>query len=204
MIDSLKAFFSEKYLFIDVNSIDEGENFPLAIKQSTEACEVVIAVIGPGWLASIKPELDSDPSDWVWTEIAIALKKKKTIVPVLVQGASMPPALQLPKDLKGLDKYNAAELSHTRWQYDVERLANTLHKKGIPLTKEEKRSERKIVASIVAVIVVVLTSFILVKEVLFKEPEKQAMLTPLIRKAPLVEGKWIVIDRPNSLLQYQI
>ena len=47
------------------------------------------------------------------------------VVPVLVHGAQMPSAEELPPALADLARRNALELSEARWNYDVDRLAST-------------------------------------------------------------------------------
>ena len=48
------------------------------------------------------------------------------VVPVLVRGARMPRAEQLPDDLKELAFRNAVELTHARWKSDVQVLVEAL------------------------------------------------------------------------------
>ena len=66
---------------------------------------MLIAVIGKGWLISCDQEgqrrLDN-PEDFVRIEIATALKRDIRVIPVLVDGASMPRSRDLPDDLKAL------------------------------------------------------------------------------------------------------
>jgi hypothetical protein len=48
------------------------------------------------------------------------------VVPILIQGASMPAPRELPEDLSPLARRNALALSDTRWERDVEDLMKTL------------------------------------------------------------------------------
>lgn len=86
-------------------------------------------MIGPEWATvtgkSGKPRIE-DPSDWVRTEIAAALKRKIRVIPVLVGGASVPTIDLLPDDLNALTQRQAHELTDKRWSFDVEQLINTL------------------------------------------------------------------------------
>ena len=59
-------------------------------------------------------------------ELASALLRDIPVVPVLVQGAKMPQADQLPDDLKDLAYRNALELTHVRWKSDVQVLIQAL------------------------------------------------------------------------------
>lgn len=111
---------------MDINAIEPGMDFGVRIEQAVESCDVLIALIGDDWLdiadASGRRRLD-DPEDFVRLEIASALRREDLrVIPVLVEGATMPPAIELPTDLKPLARRNALELSDARWRYDVERL----------------------------------------------------------------------------------
>jgi hypothetical protein len=83
---------------------------------------VLIAVIGEDWLSSSDQEgqrrLDN-PEDFVRIEIATALKRDIRVIPVLVDGTSMPRATDLPDDLKTLVRRQALQLSHDRFRSDV-------------------------------------------------------------------------------------
>ena len=69
-----------------------------------------------------------NPEDFVRLEIQIALQRNIRVIPVLVQGASIPKSNQLPEVLGKLARRNAFELSSTRWRYDVESLIEIIEK----------------------------------------------------------------------------
>ena len=54
------------------------------------------------------------------------MKRDIPVVPVLVQGARVPPADELPDNLKELAFRNAVELTHARWESDVQLLIKAL------------------------------------------------------------------------------
>jgi hypothetical protein len=67
--------------------------------------------------------IDAD-DDLVKQEVAAALGRSDvTVVPVLVEGATMPTAAELPPEIASLAKLNAFDLTNKRWKYDVEQLA---------------------------------------------------------------------------------
>jgi len=129
LYDALTARFGKSYLFMDVDAIQPGADFADAINQAVGSCDVVVTVIGKSWVSLTdvggKRRLD-DPQDLVRLEIQSALERKIRVVPALVQGAQMPRADQLPRPLARLAGRNAFEISHVRWQQDVERLISTL------------------------------------------------------------------------------
>jgi hypothetical protein len=121
--------FGEKSVFMDVAAIEPGRDFRKAIDQHVASCGVLLAIIGKSW-AELKDENGrrrlEDPSDFVRLETASALKRDIPVVPVLVHGAQMPRAEQLPPDLQDLAYRNAIELTHARWDSDVSVLVKAL------------------------------------------------------------------------------
>lgn len=127
--DALVARFGKASIFMDIDKIQPGADFAEVINDAVGSCEVLVSVIGKTWLSQSddggRRRLD-DERDLVRLEIQSALGHKIRLVPVLVQGAQMPRAAQLPAGLAGLARKNSFELSYTRWQYDVERLIRAL------------------------------------------------------------------------------
>jgi hypothetical protein len=128
LFDRLSGRFPGR-VFMDVDTLEPGVDFVEAIEQAVGACEVLIVLIGHEWLgatdATGRRRLD-DPADFVRLEVATALDRKIRVIPVLVQGASMPRVEELPPDLVKLARRNAIELSDARWAYDVDRLIHTI------------------------------------------------------------------------------
>lgn len=205
MADHLKTVIDKQYFFLDIESLGKGEIFPPLLKKSIEQCEVFIAVIGPCWIERLKMNEDSGAIDYVRMELAMALKKKKRILPVLVKDAKMPSASQLPKDLKGFDQYNATGLSYTSWEYDMERIVQTLKKYGIPLKQETIRSEKKIFGISLGIIAVVLLLFIGLKEFVFKKEPDKAIVPAYRRDVPaLVAGLWRPMEAVKRDITYKL
>lgn len=93
----------------------------------------MLVVIGRSWMAgrgssSSRPQ---DGSDYVRTEVETALANQLLIIPVLVEGASMPEASAFPESIRALAFHQAQELSDAHWSYDVERLATVLERHGV-------------------------------------------------------------------------
>ncbi len=129
LYDRLVEHFAAERVFMDVQTIQPGVDFVRAIEEAVEASAVVIVLIGPRWLAASDGEgrrrLD-DPNDFVRLEVTAALERAVRIFPVLVGGASMPSQSDLPAPLTRLARYNAIELSDSRWAYDADRLVDAL------------------------------------------------------------------------------
>jgi hypothetical protein len=104
LADHLRSQFGEDNVFQDVYTISMGDDFRAAVRTWIDKSDVVLAIIGRDWLNATGPtgrRLD-DPADWVRVEISEALNRRVPIVPVLVRGAVLPQAEQLPDDLAPL------------------------------------------------------------------------------------------------------
>jgi uncharacterized membrane protein YhaH (DUF805 family) len=126
LYDHLLLHFERDKIFIDVDAIEPGVDFVDSLDKQVSSCRAFIAVIGPGWLgarsAAGQRRLD-DPSDYVRIEIESALKRDIRVIPVLVDGGSMPPPSELPDSLQPLSRRNAVEISHSRFTTDCDQLA---------------------------------------------------------------------------------
>ena len=113
----LAAHFGEAQIFFDESKIKPGQDWPTEIKDNLDACEVLLAVIGPDWLSAQNPKtyqrrLD-EPKDWVRLEVEAGLKNKR-VIPVLVGGAELPPAEAMPQSIQALVSKQTAEIRHER------------------------------------------------------------------------------------------
>jgi hypothetical protein len=130
LYDRLAAHFGADRVFMDVEGIEPGLDFVDAIGRAVASCEVLIVIIGPGWLATDsagKRRLD-DPKDFVRIETRAALARHIRVVPVLVDKAVMPLAEELPADLAPLVRRQAVELSHKYWDATSAELIRTLER----------------------------------------------------------------------------
>ena len=131
VFDRVRARFGSDVVFMDVTAIEAGVDFVDAIERAVGTCDVLLAVIGPQWSSSADGtghrRLDS-PTDFVRIEIAGALKRDVRVVPVLVDGARLPAAADLPDILQPLLRRNAVELRDARWDADIDQLLASLER----------------------------------------------------------------------------
>lgn len=138
LFDRLSDHFGESQVFMDVESVQAGDDFVEAIGNAVGSSEILIAMIGRRWLLNAESSRRLDnPNDFVRLEIATAFNRDLRVVPVLVEGAVMPKALDLPSDLVKLTRLHAIELSDLRWKRDVEQLIKALER--ILFQREEAR-----------------------------------------------------------------
>ena len=129
LYDRLAARFGRDAVFMDVDSIDLGVDFTQVIDESLARCAAIIVVIGKDWVgvtdAQGRRRLDN-PDDYVRLEIESALQRGIRVIPVLVEGASIPDRSELPPSLASLTRRNGLTVSHARFGADMDRLLDTL------------------------------------------------------------------------------
>jgi len=133
LYDRLVAHFGANQVFIDIDQVEPGEDFVEVINQKVSETRALAVLIGRHWLDAAdvegKRRLD-DPEDFVRLEVRAALERGLKVIPVLLGGAAMPRAQQLPEVLAPLSRRNAIEISDTRFHHDVDRLIEALEKQA--------------------------------------------------------------------------
>jgi TIR domain len=129
LYDRLAEHFGADQVFKDVDSIQLGDDFVEVITRAVGSCDVLLALIGEEWLtitdAHGRRRLDN-PDDFVRLEIEAALSRRVRVIPILVDGARMPRADELPDSLAALVRRQALELSPVRFDSDTSRLLKVL------------------------------------------------------------------------------
>ena len=129
LADSLIARLGREHVFVDVDSIAPGQDFVAAIRDAVNRSDVLLVVIGQAWLTAATDDgvrrLDVQ-DDFVRLEIESAFRGGITIVPILVQGASMPADSMLPDSLRRLSRCNAVMLRDGHWSREVDHLVEKL------------------------------------------------------------------------------
>jgi hypothetical protein len=114
---------------MDVTDIEAGADYVQVLKGAVGSCDVLLAVIGRKWVTCTdhagRRRLD-DIHDFIRIEIGTALARDVRVIPVLVDGATLPKAADLPGDLEMLTRRQAVELRDARWTSDIESLYVTL------------------------------------------------------------------------------
>lgn len=131
LFDRLRARFGKDAVFMDVEGIEAGVDFVETIEEAVGGCDVLLAVIGRSWLDSRDSEgkrrLDDD-QDFIRLETSSALARNVRVIPVLVEGARMPRAEDLPENLRPITRRQAVELRDSRWEDDIQALVGVLER----------------------------------------------------------------------------
>ncbi len=129
LFDVLVTRFGPRNVFQDVAAIAPGADFPQRVEDAIAQSDAVLVVIGSEWLTMRGPDgsprLD-EADDYVRREVGAALAADVRVVPVLVDGAELPSARDLPADLGPLAHRQAVALRDVTWHQDVDGLVRRL------------------------------------------------------------------------------
>jgi tetratricopeptide (TPR) repeat protein len=127
--DRLIQAFGKENIFMDVDHIPAGVDFAAHLHSTIAKCKILLVVIGPHWLDA-KDEAGQcrlhQLDDFVAIEIAAALARNVRVIPVLVEGAAMPKARELPDSLKPLARRQAVDVRQLHFGRDTEALVETV------------------------------------------------------------------------------
>lgn len=109
--DALEIKLGPDEVFLDVEGIGPGVPWRARLGSALELSDMVLVIIGLRWLAEFTQRDVSD--DQVLWEISTALEAEKNIIPVLLDGVTMPHPLALPHGIGKLAMMNAIAISGT-------------------------------------------------------------------------------------------
>jgi hypothetical protein len=135
LAEAMKARFGEENVFFDTRSLELGASWASEISRQVRAADVVLALIGPTWVAIADERgrrrvLDPGAEDVLRIELETALRGRPRVVPVLVDDAEMPARDSLPRPFKPVTRLQAETLRHGSWDRDVEALVASLEEVG--------------------------------------------------------------------------
>lgn len=110
--EKLRSHFGQSVIFKDTHAIPLGQDFRECIRQALDDSRVLLVVIGARWLDALRQRTDEGQHDWVREELETALDRedRMPIIPVLIEGVTMPKEEALPENLKELIYRNAAQV----------------------------------------------------------------------------------------------
>jgi hypothetical protein len=148
LFDQLTAQLGEDQVFMDVDGIAPGEDFVKAISDRLSTCRIFLAIIGPRW-AGVRKGLRKRifrADDFVRVEILVALNRPVLVIPVLVQGATMPLATDLPPSIDALRDRNAISVSDGKFRQELAGLVGVVKKalaEAPQMGESQARAERQ-------------------------------------------------------------
>lgn len=106
--------------FLDVDDLG-AEHFDQRLLREIESTTNFVVILSPGALDRCQM-----PGDWLRKEIGHAIKLKRNIVPLLVEGFEFPPPKELPEELRELVRHNGVPYSHEYFGATFEKLYSFL------------------------------------------------------------------------------
>lgn len=130
-VERIRDWFISRYgrdnVFMDFDNMPPFTRFADFIREKVRECDVLVAIIGPRWMDLMRERMADGSEDFVRIEIGLALEEGKLVAPICIKGASIPPADDLPHDIRNLLDYNAAFLDSGRNFLDnVERIMDAV------------------------------------------------------------------------------
>jgi len=123
----LRGRFGPENIFFDQGSLRPGMRFPEEIRSHlTDSAGAFIAMIGSKWTPTMIAHRQHGDLDYVIKEIELALQNGWTVIPVLVDDARLPDALQLPPAVRALPDCQVARLRQINLDDDVADLGTRL------------------------------------------------------------------------------
>jgi ABC-type phosphate transport system substrate-binding protein len=107
--ESIAARFGKEHVFIDVASLRGGDDYRAQLEELVRSSTIMLVVIGKQWL-DLTRQRSQDAHDFARVEVEVALSRHATVIPLLVQSATMPSEADLPSSLAQLPYRNAISI----------------------------------------------------------------------------------------------
>jgi pterin-4a-carbinolamine dehydratase len=130
LAETLRYRLGADKIFLDEDSILDGEVWPDRLEKAVTKAKVVLALIGRDWLTASyqygRRRLDIE-SDWVRKELLFAHRNNIDVIPVLIGETTKPPPKEgLPDALAWLGDIQIKRLYNNAWHSGVTSLIDTL------------------------------------------------------------------------------
>jgi hypothetical protein len=152
LCESLERRLGKGEVFRDVDTIRAGEDFVDTIQARLQDCRALLVLIGREWLdaadASKHRRLDQE-GDYLRQEIVTGLASPHVlVVPVLVEGMTMPAVEELPEAIRALGRRQAVSLRDETWDADVDRLLTAVTGSGASASSTRSKWPALVVAAL--------------------------------------------------------
>lgn len=126
IVKNIDSRFGRGTAFCDISNIPLGANFVDFLRNEIKSASVVLVLIGPSWISNTNAMRLQDTNDFVRLDIAAALQFNVPIIPILLDGATMPSSSELPDELSELSRRNAFEVRTKSLSADLKNLNTVL------------------------------------------------------------------------------
>jgi hypothetical protein len=123
LYDRLARRYGQENVYRDLHAVRAAEDFKKSIGAALKKCKIVIFIVGPKWVELERQQRLEKRDDWVRFELGMALLLNIPIIPVLVDGTTMPSKDDLREALASLAYLQAVEIDPLQhFEQDLERL----------------------------------------------------------------------------------
>jgi hypothetical protein len=127
LYQQLERRFGAENVFFDGGTLRPGMQFLNEIKTSlNDAPGAFLALIGPNWQSGLDARRRRDNEDYVVRELEFGLRNGWMVIPVLLNGASLPQPGDLPPAIRALPDYQCTQLQPSSLDKDINDLAGRL------------------------------------------------------------------------------
>lgn len=134
--------YGDNAIFFDVETIEIGQKFTDEIATKLQMSDFFLLFIGSQWITITDPSGKRrlyNEHDLLRIEIETALNLGLDIIPILVDGAKMPNADDLPLSIRALTKCHALSFESKTLKTEFDRLIRRIEK--VRLVREQKHIE---------------------------------------------------------------
>lgn len=122
--DALSQDFGKAKVFIDIEAIEPGQDFEEAIRSRLTRCAVLLVLIGPNWDSALL----CDAKDFVRIEIETAMSLDIHVIPVSMNGGTIPAPSNLPEGIRPLAKRQMYQMTDRDWRTQYAQLSKFVRK----------------------------------------------------------------------------
>ena len=114
-------------VFVDVESLDVGEDFAERIAHSVDSARATIILIGDHWMAPKGEKDSSRHTDYVAMEVAASMTRpvveedgssssgKRVLIPLFINRERSFSAFEIPEEIRAITTLNAERLDYASW-----------------------------------------------------------------------------------------
>lgn len=121
-------------VFIDVDGLEPGQKFAQRLKRALKQSDIALVLMGNDWQGhAAGPQTRiHDLDDFVRLEVRESLAIKGKVIPVIADDAHMPPAIDLPEDIRRITELQASIIRNNAFDRDFDALTDVIFGRKAP------------------------------------------------------------------------
>lgn len=147
ILHRLQNRYGEKNIFFDKYSIISGDEFEKKIRSSIVESDIFLLLVNKEWSDPLSPYGVASLrhiTDFVRLEIQLGIRNELPIIPVLIDGAFLPEAKELPEEIRRITGYQTAPLRNDEIEVDFARLFASLDSHASEIKQKKLMKQREL------------------------------------------------------------